>query len=407
MANIAIVFPAYAGGGAENVAITVGDMLMSRYGHKIHIWASRMAPGFEDSLSAKGYQVENFARSFKARIHEPRTSRHIADLVHSHDIDVLIISVNAVGCAHELRRSISPRCKIVFHLHGTPMWELQDALTKRTVAAGKPLKKLAANFKYASATIRENLLHSYSKRFERRYRDMFDISDSYWLLCRGYADRLAGLLGEERDNPKIKVMPNPVDTGRFMPLANCEKKKEVLFVGRLTYADKRVDRLLRIWAEVSKHNPDWSLHIVGDGKDRPNLEKLAGELALKNITFHGYRDPAPHYESASVLCMTSTFEGWPQVLVEAMSSGVVPIAFGCTDGVREILGDGRGVLVEGFDEKAYAAELHRLLQDRQGLEQRRALYPAYAAQFDCGTIAELWHESISLLMGPHSARNDC
>ena len=98
MANIAIVFPAYAGGGAENVAITVGDMLMSRYGHKIHIWASRMAPGFEDSLSAKGYQVENFARSFKARIHEPRTSRHIADLVHSHDIDVLIISVNAVGC---------------------------------------------------------------------------------------------------------------------------------------------------------------------------------------------------------------------------------------------------------------------------------------------------------------------
>lgn len=236
---------------------------------------------------------------------------------------------------------------------------------------------------------------------------MFDISDSYWLLCRGYADRLAGLLGEERDNPKIKVMPNPVDTGRFMPLANCEKKKEVLFVGRLTYADKRVDRLLRIWAEVSKHNPDWSLHIVGDGKDRPNLEKLAGELALKNITFHGYRDPAPHYESASVLCMTSTFEGWPQVLVEAMSSGVVPIAFGCTDGVREILGDGRGVLVEGFDEKAYAAGLHRLLQDRQGLEQRRALYPAYAAQFDCGTIAELWHESISLLMGPHSARNDC
>ncbi len=286
-------------------------------------------------------------------------------------------------------------------------WELQDALTKRAVAADKPLKKLAANFKYASATIRESLLHSYSKRFERRYRDMFDISDSYWLLCQGYADRLARLLGVESDNPKIKVMPNPADTGRFMPLANCEKKKEVLFVGRLTYADKRVDRLLRIWAEVSKQNPDWSLHIVGDGKDRPNLEKLAGELALKNITFHGYRDPAPHYESASVLCMTSTFEGWPQVLVEAMSSGVVPIAFGCTDGVREILGDGRGVLVEGFDEKAYAAELHRLLQDRQGLEQRRALYPAYAAQFDCGTIAELWHESISLLMGPHSARNDC
>ncbi len=181
----------------------------------------------------------------------------------------------------------------------------------------------------------------------------------------------------------------------------------MLFVGRLTYADKRVDRLLRIWAEVSKHNPDWSLHIVGDGKDRPNLEKLAGELALKNITFHGYCDPAPHYESASVLCMTSTFEGWPQVLVEAMSSGVVPIAFGCTDGVREILGDGRGVLVEGFDEKAYAAGLHRLLQDRQSREQRRALYPTYVSQFGCDTIAELWHESISLLMGPHSARNDC
>ncbi len=192
-------------------------------------------------------------------------------------------------------------------------------------------------------------------------------------------------------------MPNPADTGRFMPLANCEKKKEVLFVGRLTYADKRVDRLLRIWAEVSKQNPDWSLHIIGDGKDRPNLEKLAGELALKNITFHGYRDPAPHCESASVLCMTSTFEGWPQVLVEAMSSGVVPIALWLYRRCARNSRRRARRACRGFDEKAYAAELHRLLQDRQGLEQRRALYPAYAAQFDCGTIAELWHESISYL----------
>ena len=48
--------------------------------------------------------------------------------------------------------------------------------------------------------------------------------------------------------------------------------------------------------------------------------------------------------------------------------------------------DGRGVLVEEFDENVYAAELHRLLQDRQGREQRRALYPAYVSQFGCGTI---------------------
>ena len=93
---------------------------------------------------------------------------------------------------------------------------------QRAVAADKPLKKLAANFKYASATIGESLLHSYSKRFERRYRDMFDISDSYWLLCQGYADRLARLLGVKRQSEdKSNAKP-----GRYRPVYAACKLRE-------------------------------------------------------------------------------------------------------------------------------------------------------------------------------------
>lgn len=395
MANIAIVFPAFAGGGAENVATTVCDVLRSQYGHSIHIWASRMMPGFKEALTARGYQVENFAEQFKARIHHAKTSRHIAELVCRHSIDVLIISVNAVGLADELRRSISPRCKIIFHLHGAPMWELQDALTGRAVPAGKPLKKLAAGLKYAGAHLKEGLFGTYSRRYLRRYRDMYDISDSYWVLCRGYAERLTELLGPGCDKGRITVMHNPADTRRFMPLADTPKKKEVLFVGRLTYADKRVDRLLRVWATVGATRPDWTLHIVGDGKDRPNLEKLASDLRLANVCFHGYGDPAPHYATASVLCLTSSFEGWPQVLVEGMAAGVVPVAFGCSDGVREILGGGRGAVVDCFDEHAYSDALGRLIDNPEERQRMRSLYPAFVSQFDTAATAAAWHSVIS------------
>ena len=80
---------------------------------------------------------------------------------------------------------------------------------------------------------------------------------------------------------------------------------------------KRPDRLLQVWEKAYHQLPDWELKFVGDGPFRKNLEILAQKLALPRITFEGYKEDAtPYMDKAAILCLTSTFEGWPLVITE-------------------------------------------------------------------------------------------
>lgn len=86
----------------------------------------------------------------------------------------------------------------------------------------------------------------------------------------------------------------------------------------------RVDRLLRIWSLVEANFPDWELKVVGDGRERRNLEKEAAGLGLHRVRFCGHSTRVEeHYATAAILCLTSSFEGWGLVLVEAQAAGVV------------------------------------------------------------------------------------
>ena len=84
---------------------------------------------------------------------------------------------------------------------------------------------------------------------------------------------------------------------------------------------------------------------------------------LPRISLKGYiADPTSVYSSGAILMMTSTYEGWGLVISEAQAAGVVPIAFGCSDGVKEIIGIGEqyGRLVTPFDLDEYATKLREL-----------------------------------------------
>ena len=144
------------------------------------------------------------------------------------------------------------------------------------------------------------------------------------------------------------------------------------FVGRLKFADKRPDYLLRIWSRLEKRFPAWSLRFVGSGADEPRLKKLAGKLGLERVRFEGFRKPQPYYRDASIFCMTSAYEGFPNVLVEAASFGCVPVAFESFAAARDIISDGEnGCLVPAFDLDAYAGTLARLMSD-DALRERLA-----------------------------------
>jgi len=103
-----------------------------------------------------------------------------------------------------------------------------------------------------------------------------------------------------------------------------------VFAGRTDTA-KGLGRALEIFKGVTRYSRDVQFDILGDGPERPKFEKMTDELGLREkVTFNGWlpHDQMPEYLARShFMLLPSTYsEGWPKVLSEAMSYGVVPIA---------------------------------------------------------------------------------
>ena len=207
-----------------------------------------------------------------------------------------------------------------------------------------------------------------------------------------------GLNDEEAS--RFAVMPNMAFLPKHQPIPAKDRPKKILFVGRLSYADKRPDRVLQIWEKVCQDLPDWEVEIYGKGSEEKFLRRMIQQKQLPRITLKGYiADATAVYASGAILMMTSTYEGWGLVLSEAQASGVVPIAFDSSAGIRELIGKDStyGCLVAPFDLDAYAAQLRRLCQD---VELRSRL--SQAAQTHCldyspEPIRSRWEEIFSQL----------
>lgn len=326
-------------------------------------------------------------------------ARLIAGLIREMSIDVMVIPVHPLKYLEIIRRESGNRCKFVFHHHSSPLWEVENRISVKLHAAktsGSWLKTLEC---YLFSIPKERLFKAYTRRFSRIYRRTYAAVDRYLVLCEEYRGQIERIVKVSPADSKVRALTNP-HINRSTP--DLHKHREVLYVGRLSYADKRVDRLLRIWSQVEADFPDWELKVVGDGRERRNLEKMADDLGLRRVRFCGHSTRVEeHYATAAILCLTSSFEGWGLVLVEAQAAGVVPIAFGCSGGVRRIVGSDRstGILVTPFDERAYAEELAALMRD-EGL--RRAMQPAMIAkvsEYSLENTGRMWDRMFDELTG--------
>lgn len=133
-------------------------------------------------------------------------------------------------------------------------------------------------------------------------------------------------------------------------------------MGRLADSPKKVDRLLNVWKKVQPLHPDWHLYLVGDGPERGNLERMAERLKLENVHFEGVQEPAPYYRKARILCLTSTHEGMPMVINEALSYGCVPVVFNSFHAAEDMLPDREtGRLIPPFSLRLFAREMDELM----------------------------------------------
>lgn len=365
------------------MTLEVGEYLC-RQGFRVIV----LCREFRSDLMPRNSHIEvlNYCNKLRKR----EAAEEIIQHVRQQDIQVVTYGLFLPPFASYIKEQTG--CKIVVTAHSMPFWQshAKNAVKERR-KDGNLWERITWNLWYRPLI---NVFHRYDKKGNRDYLYTLTEIDAYVVLCPEYREQLCQVLHlEENIKKKIHVIPN-FQQPNEQP--NLEKDKLVIYVGRLSYVDKRVDRLLRIWAMVESQVSDWRLEIVGEGDEEQNLRALAQRLGLKNVSFEGRRNPQPYYERAAILCLTSALEGWGLVLTEAQANGVVPIAFDCSAGVHNLLSPSGeyGILVTPSDFDTYTRELLRLMSDdaRRAELRQRVLQRKYPKEDVCCKYHQLYQQ---------------
>jgi glycosyltransferase involved in cell wall biosynthesis len=183
-------------------------------------------------------------------------------------------------------------------------------------------------------------------------------------------DRFIVLTNEDKKSwgnhlPNIEVIENPLT---FIPKEHAKldnDTKKVIALGRLNQ-QKQFEHLIEIWSSVSRKHPDWKLSIFGNGEKERKLKRMISDM---NLDKYVELNPAtPDVEKvlteSSIYVMTSKYEGFPLVLLEAMSCGLPAISYSCKCGPKEIIRNGEdGYLVPFNDKKEFIRKLDRLIEN--------------------------------------------
>ncbi|AGW91636.1 glycosyl transferase [Ralstonia pickettii DTP0602] len=194
-----------------------------------------------------------------------------------------------------------------------------------------------------------------------------------------------------RPRSDVVCLPNPLPFP--MPAAPAPRtRKTVLAMGRLVAA-KGFDVLLRAWQQVAAQEPEWQLLIHGEGEERPALTALAAQLGLEGrVSLPGVcHDPAQAYGRASVFCLSSRYEGFGLVLIEAMAFGLPIVSTDCETGPRELLAPGQDALVVPADNaEALASALLTVIREPETASRLAASGRAKANGFALERISAQW-----------------
>ncbi len=192
----------------------------------------------------------------------------------------------------------------------------------------------------------------------------------------------------ELDN--VLSIPNPLS---FVPSSVSRMtEKRVICVARYSH-EKGIDLLLKAWKEVESQIDDWRLDVFGEGERSP-YEQLIDNLGIDRARCalnERTTDVEKEYCDSSIFVLSSRFEGFGMVIVEAMACGLPVVAFDCPWGPQAIISDGEdGLLVENGNPSALAQNLIALIKDDG---KRKAMSEAAlrnVQRFQIEHIAQQW-----------------
>jgi glycosyltransferase involved in cell wall biosynthesis len=230
-------------------------------------------------------------------------------------------------------------------------------------------------------------LYHYLKH-RRDLKRIIDAHDFFILLAPPNRTELEHFVGNYK-REKVRAIPNSIPEVHGYK----NKRKQMLYVGRLNISQKRTDLLVPVWRELYGQLPDWEFVIVGDGPYKETIDRQIQEENLPRITTVGRQNPHSYYIDSAIFVMPSAYEGFPNVILEAQSYGVVPVAFNSYMALPWIVNDQEdALLVEAFNVKEMAEKIKLLAGSENILQKMAAASNQNAGKFTIDRVGEQWFE---------------
>jgi GalNAc-alpha-(1->4)-GalNAc-alpha-(1->3)-diNAcBac-PP-undecaprenol alpha-1,4-N-acetyl-D-galactosaminyltransferase len=225
-------------------------------------------------------------------------------------------------------------------------------------------------------------------------------SSKIWEIARYITYRSSDLLVVQTEHVKqffnnfgvnIEIIPNPV---RTINIINAKKEKIILAAGRLTH-QKGFDLLIKAFAEIS--SKEWRLIILGDGPERENLNRQLSGSGLENrVQMPGLvKDIDTFFSQASIFVLSSRFEGFPNVLCEAMAAGLPCISFDCNTGPSDIIDQNiNGILVENENKNELSNTIRDLINNAEKRNKLGKEAEKITSSLDLEKIMAQWEKAV-------------
>jgi glycosyltransferase involved in cell wall biosynthesis len=334
-----LISNAYSGGGTTRTTLNMANALAAR-GHDVEIVTMRRLrkqPVFEI---------------------DPRVRvRAFTDLP-SQDAAPLW-SAPVARARHSVRRALQARPSMTLHKQDrryntysayTDVRLMAFLLSTRdgVMVGTRPALNLAIARYARSSVLRIGQEHLNLTRHEMARPELvedtkrfFPRLDALTTLTSGDAEDYRKLLGPR---PPVLAMPNAAPEMRGVKATL--DSNIVIAAGRLT-PQKGFDLLISAFAQVAAKHPEWQLHIFGHGAGHDELAAQIRDLGVgDNVMLKGFTHNLPEeIGKASIYALSSRFEGFPMVLLEAMKCGLPPVAFDCPTGPRDLIDHGNDGLI--------------------------------------------------------------
>ena len=395
--KILFILTNYPGfGGIEKVTQYLASYLVTK-GYDISILSFGTNASFLLSVLDPSIRVDYVPQ--KAVYRSKKNTEYINLYLNRNNFDFVVLQDSYAPIEHIFRDVKYPwKEKLIVVEHNSPMSAFLPVLNKIT------FKNSIVSLVKSFVSYFSNELRKLKRECRQRKRHSFLLCNcrQYILLCEAFRNEMKYITSHRKNvwskcAAKIRIITNPLTISFPNKSYLHLKKKQILFVGRLV-EQKGVEFLLLIWKEFSlRSNNGWELIILGDG---PKLDYIKSYILRENL--QNIRIDAPsievehYYEEASILVMTSIFEGFGLVLTEAMSRQCVPIAFSSYKAVFDIIDNKKnGILIQPFDIKDYVQQLLYLTANNELLAKMSQEAQTSISKFSIEKIGDSWIKMFS------------